>query len=252
MHTNLTILSLAYLILLSIPMAASAEIVPTPERDAAIGLEGSSPLAGGSGEACTIVYYNYCSGWIQLFDGFLQGDKAGVVYDLAEDCNGGEGHNCTNLGNWWYWRYTFNGYCGYGFEVSYQMYDVDANDCLIGAPVGSVASTCPLERWNSVPGMGSTSSDRVALVATWEDGTLPYLATDNNVYNASGGPACSGVGVGDGTSYAWLVTGAGLCPPTLLEDELGPVDIIAISMWNCMSTTATQSSSWSDLKALFQ
>lgn len=70
--------------------------------------------------------------------------------------------------------------------------------------------------------------------------------------NAVGGPACAGVGIGTGTSYNYRFGGVDFCPPMALEDALGPVNIGVIAIWNCSSTTATETSSWSDLKVLFQ
>ncbi|NNE08572.1 MAG: hypothetical protein HKN20_08420 [Gemmatimonadetes bacterium] len=232
--------------LLSLAIAAVA-MADVPNRPYQADQETAQLAAGGGSNACTIVYYNFCSGWIWLYSGFAQGDEAAVVYDLAADCSGGP---CCHTGGFWYWRYTTP---GYGFTVSYDLYDVDCNTyCRVGASLGSLAGQDPVERWNFVPGLGCATSDCVAVVATFDKGTLPYIATDNNESNAVGGPACAGVGVGLGSSVFYGNPGAtAYCPPQAFADALGPVDIAAVAFFDCQKT-ATEDASWSDVKGLFR
>ncbi len=214
-------------------------------------------VPGGAAGACTIIYYNLCSGWMRMLPTMGIGNKIGVVYDLASECTGGEEHECENIANYWYW-YATGGAYGMFPNVSYSLFTVDENDCLV---TGSGATAVvPMNGWNALPGLGSTTESRIALVAT-ALGIIVKPITDDNVRNAAGGPACDGVGVGNGTSFRFRDTpgGPGICPPEVLADGLGPVNLLVRSVWNCPTATgvagpqgATESSSWSELKRLFQ
>ena len=159
--------------------------------------------------------------------------------------------------NYWYW-YTAGGSYGMFPNVSYALFTIDEDDCLV---TGSAATAVvPMNGWNVIPGLGSTSEDRIVLVAT-ALGIIVKPITDNNEKNAIGGPACDGVAVGNGTSYRFRDSpgGPGLCPPEVLADPLGPVNLLVRSVWNCPTATgvagpdgSSESSSWSELKRLFQ
>ncbi len=229
------------------PIAVASEPIATRDHIASPTLSGGAATA-----ACTIVYYNACSGWAWLFGGFNRGDQIGVVYDLAEDCGMQNGDTWTMDGGFWYWRYTTPSRNFFG--VYYDLYNVDGQGCLTGASIGTSAPYDPVERWNFIPSLGSVSSPDVAVTATWTLGTLPYAATDDNIANAAGGPACAGVGVGTGSSVRYGNTDQGTvyCPPVPFSDALGPTNLLVVTFWSQEVPTATEASSWSDIKSLFR
>ena len=210
----------------------------------------AAPVAGGGGTGpCTLVYYNFCSGWIWIWSGFNAGDEIGVAFDLPADCGKLPGEHCCHTGHFWYWRYTSP---GYGFTVTYNLYETDAQVCLLGASVGS-AVLDPIERWNYTAGLGCVSGDVAALTATFDKGTLPYAATDNNASNLNAGPACiTDPGTpGLGTSLQWVVAGTTVyCPPAAFADGVGYTDLAMQAYFECGS--ATEDASWGEIKSLFQ
>lgn len=206
---------------------------------------GQSTLTG----ACTVVYYNLCSGWLWLWSGFRESDEIGVIFDLPNSCGKEPGEVCTNTDIWWYWRYTQPG--RYGFYISYSMYEVDENGCKVGLPIGTLNGIDPHERWNHMTGLGSATADRVAIVATWDSGTLPYAATDNNASNANAA-GCGGL-IGTGNSVQFVDGGGATvyCPPARFTDGLGYIDLVMLARFTC-ETTDTETMSWGEIKSLFQ
>ncbi|NNE08738.1 MAG: hypothetical protein HKN20_09270 [Gemmatimonadetes bacterium] len=218
---------------------------------------------GGAPGACTIIYYDLCSGWMRTYPEMSPGQRVGVVYDLAAECAGGSGHECTNTANYWYWTSSVNGYGSPNVRIT--LWNVDENDCLTGSSELENYTHRTIQGWNAIPGLGSTTADRIALVATALSGGWVNIlrpVTDFNEKNAAGGPACAGVGVGNGTSYEFRPGGLGNpahCPPVPYTDALGPVNLLVRSVWNCPTATgvagpegAAESSSWSELKRLFR
>ena len=202
---------------------------------------------GGATGACSIIYYNLCSGWLWLFSGFVPGDMAGVVFDLPTDCNKVVGEDCANTGFWWYWRYTLP---DYGYSLSYDLYEVDANMCLTTS-VGSLAAQDPVERWNYYAGLGSTIGDFAAIVATWDGGTLPYLGTEHNTNNAGSPVACPGFVLTVGHGYIWGNVGSVYCPPYHIAHD-GYVDVLMDAGFECPTPSSTEDASWGGIKNLFR
>ncbi len=215
-----------------------AEYDPTLEPPS-----GQSTLTG----SCTIVYYNTCSGWKWIWSGFRRDDAIGVIFDLPNECGKATGEMCTNSGIWWYWRWTMPGR-GCGLYTS--MYEVDATGCLVGSPINPTIYLDPWERWNYTPGLGSTTADRVAIVAEWNN-TAPYLATDHNVSNENAA-GCGGlIGTGNTVRFVDHDGPTVYCPPVAFADDLGYVDLIMRASFTC-ETTANDEASWGEIKSLFQ
>ncbi|MFH1277736.1 MAG: hypothetical protein ABIK65_05105 [Candidatus Eisenbacteria bacterium] len=205
---------------------------------------------GGATGVCSIVYYNYCSGWIWIYSGFAAGDEAGVAYDLPVDCGKLPGETCTNTHFWWYWRYTAP---GYGFTVTYNLYNLDGQLCKILPSLGTSTSD-PVERWNLEAGLGavgSITSDDAAIIATYNAGTLPYLATDNNGKNYQAPLACPAYSVGGMHGMYWGGALTQYCPPQYFGDGYGAVEILADAGFDCQPTS-TEDASWTGVKSLFR
>ena len=188
MRFLLSLLSLA----LTLSSSAMAD-VPAEKRAERDGIASPGGSEGAAG-ICTIIYYNYCSGWIWLWSPFRAGGERdyywqiGVVFDLPEDCGKEPDEECTNLQFWWYWRYTIPGYY---FTLDYHLWELDDQWCKTGAAIGSILGDDPIERWNSYPGMGSTNADYVAITAS-SFYCCPYWVTDAPARNANAPGACNG------------------------------------------------------------
>jgi hypothetical protein len=165
-------------IVLIAPAMGDVSDARTADRDAEIAREG----AGGAAAFCSIIYYNFCSGWIWIWSGWdganwTAGDEIGVVFDLAAECDKLPGEHCTNTIFYWYWRFTQPTY----WPITYYLYEADATGCKLGPPVGSRTDLDPLERWNIFPGLGVVTSDYALLSVSWDYGFLPRPATEVNL-----------------------------------------------------------------------
>ncbi len=244
---------IAFALVLVSLAAVSADVsqkTPIAER---AGSHDVAPTQQGLNPTCTIVYYNFCSGWIWLWSDWNAGDQVGVTFDLPTDCSWGNNiYYFCNIGSFWYWRYTAP---GYGFTITYDLYETDASGCLSGSSHGS-STMDPVERWNFTGGLGCAYDVVPAVTATWDQGTLPYAATDNNASNLNAGPACiSDPGTpGTGTSLQYAAAGSTVyCPPIAFADGVGYVDLIMASFFSCACyPDATKDASWGEIKSLFQ
>ena len=241
-------LLLVSLLTLGLAFAVSADVNKPSQaiQDTELTPHGSQ---GGGAGSCSLIYYDICSGWIWIYSGWGAGDQIGVAFDLPAGCGKLAGEHCCNTGLWWYWRYTAP---GYGFSVSYGLYNTDATLCLAGQ-TGGFAGLDPTERWNFTAGLGCVTSDVATITATWDKGTLPYAATDNNVSNSVGGPACAGVPINPPTSFAYYIAAGPTtyCPPAYFADALGPIEFLMDAGFVC-GGTATEEASWGEIKSLFQ
>ncbi len=234
--------------LLSLTLALSLFAdVNLPRSAVQTGVEDIKVGGAGAGN-CSIIYYNLCSGWIWLYSGFAAGDEVGVIFDLVGDCGKLPGAIICNTQGFWYWRFTSP---KRGFTVSYNLFEADSIGCKVGASLGSLANSDPVERWNLLPGLGCVSGNMAVISATFDAGTLPYLGTDDNESNAAGGPNCLGIGAGTGNSvYYGRPSRTQYCPPLYFSDGIGPVDFMMDASW--YSITATEDASWGDVKSLFK
>lgn len=241
-------LSLAIALLLLATTFTTADI---PGRPRQAMHEVIPPHAGGEARAfCSIIYYNVCSYWIWTWSGWSPDDIAGIVFDLPEDCGWTPGSGSTqNTHFWWYWRYTNPGYLG-NF-ITYELYEVDDYGCLGVSPTGALQGTDPLERWNYFPGLGTVETDRAALVARWETGTIPRLVTDNNYKNLNSPVACPDYEVGPAHTFFFGTSQTTYCPPLEFADSWGPIDCLMEAGWD-NPTIRTESASWSSIKKFFR
>ncbi|MFH1279563.1 MAG: hypothetical protein ABIK65_14435 [Candidatus Eisenbacteria bacterium] len=216
---------------------ADAPIPPLAVQDQVLGHVGD----GGATGLCSVVYYDYCSGWIWVyFAGY--NDVRGVVFDLPADCGKEPGAECVNTHFWWYWRFT-NPNRSF---VNYRVYEVDSSNCVVGEPLYELLHFSPWERWNYHEGFGSFTADRIAIVAEMDGGAC--MASDNNLKNQAAG--CGEIPL-VARSFRYVEDGASLCPPIPIEDPLGPVDLMVEAGFDCQ-TTSTESASWGSIKGLFR
>ncbi len=235
-------------VLLLLPGLWSATAADVPSERLAIH-EGVHPHGSGGGATgiCSIAYYNICSGWIWVYSAGVISDEIGVVFDLPNDCAKVPGESCTNTAFWWYWRYTLP---AYGYTVTYNLYNVDSEYCKTGPSLGTLANQDPLEQWFCFPGLGTTTSDLVAITATWDRGTHPREATDNNVSNVNAGCAPAST---TAHSFYFGNSETQYCPPIdAFNDALGPVQLLMDATFSCEEPSSTEPASWGAVKSLFR
>ncbi|MFH1680192.1 MAG: hypothetical protein ABIH26_06040 [Candidatus Eisenbacteria bacterium] len=205
---------------------------------------------------CSIVYFNICSGWLWVYGRSADGarmaeDEVGVVFDLPADCGKDPSETCANLEFWWYWRYTVP---GWGFTVTYDLWDVDSDRCKVGSSLGTLPHQDPMERWNHYPGLGATTSDLVAIIVTMDNGAYPRWVADNNVRNSQAPVACAGwPGPQVSRSFSFGGQVGQFCPPEAAPflDALGPVQLLMDATFSC-GETSIEPVSWGSIKTLFR
>lgn len=242
-----TISTAAILLIFAAGVAADRD-APAPVW---LGEDANSQLIAGAEGLCSIVYYNTCSGWGWHWAG-LPGEEIGVVFDLPEMCQKASGAWCTNTHFWWYWRYTQPT----RWFTSYRLYEVDDNDCLVGAPIAETGPVQPIERWNFHNGIGTFNADRVALVAVipGDPQALLRVSSDNNEKNIQFGCAPAAT---TAHSFWYGVPGATrYCPPVPITDPAGPVNLLVKGGFDCQITSvpgsSQEESSWGAVKGLFR
>jgi hypothetical protein len=133
------------------------------------------------------------------------------------------------------------------------LFELDAQGCKVGSPLGTLAEQGPTERWNHYAGLGGPiTADRVAIIASFDKGGLPYMATDNNVHDLVDPANCPGyVPHTLIHSVSWEYENNAYCPPVAYTDASGPVEIIMEASFSC-EPVATEDESWSGVKRLFR
>lgn len=204
---------------------------------------GEFEALGGATGICTIQYYNMCSGWVWTLTGNA-GDHVGTVYDLPTDCGKLTTEVCEHLQT----QYVcYENTPGYGFTFTIEMYDVDAQFCLLGGH-GAITQDPANYAWNATPALGTTCSDFVAITYIWDLGPLPRVGM--GPYNP-GHPDCAGV-VFPPVFYQWVYAGTPYCPPYLWYIGGCNVAMQEVSWFDCQEGTATKDANWGEVKNLFR
>jgi hypothetical protein len=235
------------LVVLAAVAMAFAEV---PNRPMSATNEAIAPhSSGGATGFCSIVYYNLCAGWLWTYSGWVAGDEPGVAFDLPTDCGKLPGETCQNTHFWWYWRYTTP---GWGYTITYDLYNLDANLCKAGASLGTLAAQDPTERWNYGVVPGVITADWAAIVSKFDKGGLPRFATDNNNMSYAAPLACPGFVIGPIHTFFWGGLTTQYCPPQYFADNYGAVDCLMDAGFDCTGIIGTQDASWSGVKNLFR
>jgi len=186
-----------------------------------------------------------CSGWLYSLlpsAGYI----FGVIFDLPEVCNGVPGGPCENTSFSWRWYDTKP---GYGFTVTYAMYEVDSLGCMVGDALGFLADQDPSEGWNTYPGFGNIGVDRVSITVRFNQAVHPWLLMDDPDSNEE-------VGCASPPDTTMSVNYGHIdyidCPPHFLQSPLQyPINIIMDANFSC-ETTSTEPTSWGAVKRLFR
>jgi hypothetical protein len=210
-------------------------------------LELSSPPGGAEG-VCRVQLYNACSGWVWHWSGMLAGDMVGTVYDLPSQCGTYEGGNCELQNAMMVAYYVLP---NYGFTVDFEVYNVDGDDCLVGAPVAAMLDV-DFPSGPAYWGLGSFGivPDRHAFTMRWDNGIYPTVFTDNPPSNYGAPYYCAGY-VNIPGSYFYADAGVAHCPPVLWNDGTYDVFWYQRGDYYC-PFVATEDASWGEVKNLFR
>lgn len=115
-----------------------------------------------------VQYYNTCTGWVWVWDGWDPFDVVGQYAAFATYSWAG-----PLMSSWWF--FGEGAPAGYGFTGTTEVWAADENRCPTGAPLASQAFL-PESGWNHVSwtGMNAQSSDDTYAV------TVTFGAAENN------------------------------------------------------------------------
>jgi hypothetical protein len=197
-----------------------------------------------AGTACAIHYWNVCTDQIWVWDGFLDGDEIGTVFDSC--CESG-----ILVQSWLHYSTVAMPYYGYVNLVS--VWNVDEDDCLVGEPIATqkcvLNSGWNLTTWYSPVPVGSRFA-------------VTHLLLDNPGYPegpellfsiSSDGPDACGIcypTTRTTRSYQFGNAAGPLCPPEPLHD--GQCFVEWISWVDLECSTSISESSWGRVKQLYR
>lgn len=210
---------------------------------------GDDPWRGGA--TCSVSYWNTCTGWIWVWDGWSPQDVVGVAFETC--CGNQETSELTSVGVDAY----VGAPTGYGFTGMLAVYDADATLCPTGTALWS-------QSWLPTPGATGTGAIPVGVaipdsnvVVTFTNGTgvgSPLgLVTDHPAAGPTGPQACGFCFPSARTihSFYFGTPGTVLCPGSTLNDGVCDSEFTWTASFTCTPTSVDQSS-WGTVKNLYR
>jgi hypothetical protein len=193
------------------------------------------------GATCAVAYYNICTGWVWVWDGFHHGDLFGTIFDSC--CAAG---SSVLTGSYQY--FPTGAPPSYGFSGYARVHAVDDFDCLIEPPLASVKH-CPSGAGWEFNAWEVPVPERFAIV---------YFVVDQNGYGTpvatySDGPFGCGVcfpTTRTTNSHFFGLADSTLCPPSPLHDGQCYVEWLAAATLAC--PVAVEDGSWGEVKNLYR
>jgi hypothetical protein len=197
---------------------------------------------------CSVIYYNFCAGWLWGWTGWGNGDVLGVCFDNC--CPGG-----TLVASWHDVRTPAPG--GYGFTGTIGVYNADASCCPVGAPIQAQPWLPTASGWNGFAWSAPVPAKFVLAVTFPGPTNSPStIITDRGAAGTTGPQPC-------GTCYPanrvvhtfyYGTAAAPYCPGTVLNDGICDIELV----WDVMitgvdcGTVSVEESSWGAIKGLYR
>jgi hypothetical protein len=247
MNSRLRFLAVAaWCLSLAVPTTSSAL-----EKKSVRAPDDGNEWRGGS-TACTVSYYNICTGWLWVWSGFVPEERIGVNFESCCSPPLGEAAlESTEL----FWA--TGAPAGYGFTGTIDLWAADANGCPVGP---SLASQPHLPTELTVWATADFSSAPVSLpssfVLTYTFGTgLSNPAAIGSDHPAAGptGPAACGTCYPNGRtnhSFDYGTPASPTCPGSVFNDGVCNAELMIEANLSC--TTSVDESSWGQIKGLYR
>ena len=199
-----------------------------------------------AGATCTVLHYNFCTGWVFNWSGWADGDVVGQVYDSC--CNGASELLLSNL------RIRDGAPAGYGFTGTISVSAADANDCPT-TPIMTQAYL-PTEGWQIV-NWGAPVPSRFIVSMVLADAGIPSpvrLRTDHPSAGPSGPEACGNCypTTRVNHSFSYGTTTSPLCPGSPFDDAESVCDAELVWEQVLACTVSIEDESWSKVKSLYR
>lgn len=200
---------------------------------------------------CSLVYYNFCTGWVWLWSGWEPSEVIGVAFESC--CDPGEITSVISS----YVYFSRGAPTGYGFTGTMDVFDADAERCPTGAPVAS-QPFLPAETWNLVVFGGVAVPDptfAVAVTFGTGDSNPSEIATDHPAA-VIGDPLPAACGYCYPTTratrtYYWGTSTSPLCPGSVLSDGVCDAELLLDVAVTC-SIVSVDPTGWGRVKNLYR
>lgn len=208
---------------------------------------GRSDVWNRGASPCSVVYYNFCTGWVWIWSGWLANDQdqIGVCFDSCCDTPDLLSSCFLNI-----WTGTPS---GYGFTGTIGVFDADANCCPTGTALAT-QSYAPLSGWNQFD-WGIVVGSQFVIQVTHGLSALPNptaYTSDHPEAGPTGPAACGTCYPTSRVNHSWYygTVASPLCPGSALPDNLCDAQLLWDAQLGC--STAVQATSWASIKALYQ
>jgi hypothetical protein len=194
-------------------------------------------------ETCDVVYYNYCTGWIWFWRGWIPGDVLGIHFTACS----------TDPTLTTSWHHTiFGSPIGYGYTGTMEVYNADASGCPTGAPLGA-QPLCPVGGWNGLD-WDVPIPEEFALCFTEGPtaGNPNAWSTDHPAMGPTGPQACGYCYpvTRVSHSYYWGTRTSVVCPGQRFSDNICDAELIwDVTLSSPQEATPT---SWALVKTLYR
>lgn len=222
------------------------------ERTSVVARDGGVDDLWRGGTTCTVSYWNTCTGWIWVWNGWSPQDVVGVTFQTC--CGTQETSQLTSVAiDVWTGSPT-----GYGFTGVLEAFDADDTLCPTGAALWSMS-------WLPTPDPGGGAVVIPVGVAipdsnvtvTFTNGTgvgAPLgLVTDHPAAGPTGPQSCGVCYPSTRTihSFYFGTPGTVLCPGSTLNDGVCDSEFTWTAAFTCTPTSVDQSS-WGTVKNLYR
>lgn len=208
---------------------------------------------------CTLLYHNYCTGYIFRWTFNVSNALFGQVADVADCC----GPNSSGVLDFTVHRARDCVPSGYGYTGTVGLYNVDANDCPSGAAIASQPwLPCPTQPGFQVINWGVAVPAKFLFLYNWGGlNNSTYGGVDSDLGGEAAGvqppscPLCYPCGRPN-RSYVYGTTTSPYCPGTPVEPETTDSNGTTVE-WRVLyfmtcGPVSVESDSWGSVKNLYR
>ena len=199
-----------------------------------------------AGTSLSFAYYNLCTGWVWVWEGWEPNDVIGVTYSQTSPV-------LSLNGTWWF--FGTGSPAGYGFTGTVEIRVADSDRCPVGGGLAT-QSFLPVSGWNAIDWVGGVSVGSGQFSVTFQFGpgsaNPATLWTDHPAAGPTGPPACWSCypNPRDTRSFYFGTAASPLCPGSPLND--GVCNAEFLQDVQAVFNDVVEPRSWSTVKHLYR